>query len=123
MSPTASTVIRALSVLFAGALVFQSAIILACLIFMLANNKAGYMQYRLPQLLFWIYLWVGLAAPASALVTAAVLWARRSSLRKEVSSADERALRRLKVLCAANVVAIALWLPFAAMVFLSAGGR
>jgi len=87
-----------------------------------ANEKAGLMQYRLPEFLFWVYVWVGIGAPGSAFAILIILWAKRSLLTSATSSACKRALRHVVALCLVNVCAVALWFAFGGLVFFGAGG-
>lgn len=123
MSPNVARWNSGLRLLFAGTVVFQTAIILACVAMEYANAKAGLLQYRLPQSLFWTYLAVGTVAPGLALATLAVLWAKRASVWPGISDTDRRALRHLVALCAVNVCAVAVWFVFAGRVFFGAGGN
>ncbi len=114
---------RTLRLLFAGTILFQAAIILTCLVLRYANAAVGFLQYRLPGPLFWIYVWVGVGAPSIALLTLIVLWAKRSSLQIDTSNTSKQPLRQLVVLCVANVCAVAVWFVFGGLVFFAAGGN
>ncbi len=88
-----------------------------------ANTEAGLLVYRLPEFLFWVYVWVGIGAPGIALVTLVFLWAKRSSLWNGASNTNRRAVRHLIVLCLVNVCAVAIWFVFSGLVFFGAGGN
>jgi len=87
-----------------------------------ANDAVGYLKHRLPEILFWIYVWVGIGAPAIALITLVILWVKRSSLWNVASSTCKTALLHLIVLCLINVLAFAVWFVFGSLVFFGAGG-
>ncbi len=123
MSSDVPTWNRVLRFLFASTLVLQSVIILACVAMSFANIEAGLLQYRLPPILFWVYLWVGIGAPGIALGTLVFLWAKRSSLWNGTRNTNIGALRHLVVLCLVNVCAIAVWFAFGGLVFFGAGGN
>ena len=123
MSPTIPTWVRPLRFLLASAILLQTAIVLVCVALGHANSGAGFLQYRLPQFLFWVYVWVGVGAPGTALVTLIVLWARRVSLWNGISDKDKRTLRQLVVLCAVNVCAVVVWFALGGLVFFGAGGN
>jgi hypothetical protein len=113
----------ALRFLFVGTVVLQSLIVLLCVAFGHANAEVGFLQYRLPEFLFWVYVWVGVGAPGIALTTLIVIWMKRAALRSGTSKADRNALRQLIALCVLNVCAIAVWFCFGGLVFLGAGGN
>ena len=123
MSPVVPTWNRALRFLFASTILLQTAIVLACMALDYANAEAGLLKYRLPQSLFWVYVWIGVGAPGIALVTLVILWAKRSSLWNGISIANERALRHLIALCVVNVCAVAVWFVFGGLAFFVAGGN
>ena len=114
---------RALRLLFVGTVVLQTLIVLVCVAFGHANEQAGLLRYRLPEFLFWVYVWVGVGAPAIALVTLIVMWIKRASLWNGASTAARKALRQLVVLCVVNVCALALWFALGSLVFFGAGGN
>ena len=113
----------ALRFLFAGAVLFQSAIVLGCFALDYANAEAGFMRYRLPQFVFWSYLSVGIGTPAIALATLLALWARRSALWNATNSTNKGSLRLLIFWCVVNVFAFPAWFFFGGIVFFGAGGN
>ena len=120
--PDTPSWIKVTSGFFVGTVLFQFAIILACAVLDIANSNAGFMQYRLPQTLFFIYVWVGIGAPGIALTTLAVLYSKRSSLWSATGNISQAKLRRLVVLSVINVFALFAWFYFGGLVFFGAGG-
>lgn len=108
--------------LLLSTLLLQTAITLASMALGHANAEAGLLKYRLPQFLFWVYVWVGIAAPTIALVTLITLWATENSVGKLGRRASGKPRQQMFALCVLNVGAAVLWFYCSGQVFFAAGG-
>ena len=58
-------------------LLIPSAIVIASMILSAANESAGWLRYKLPEIFFWMFLTTGLASPFLGISTLLLLWAQR----------------------------------------------
>ncbi len=105
-------------------LLIPSAIVIASIILSAANESAGWLRYKLPEIFFWMFLTTGLASPFLGISTLLLLWAQRHQSAMKISSTVERRLRiALIVASMAAVIAPAVWIFFFSEVFFVAGGN
>ncbi len=97
------------------------AIAIATVILDAANESAGYLRHRLPEVFFWTFLFSGGASPFIGIGALIVLWTQR---RKEVvSSLDRRLKTGLIITSLAALLAPAVWIFLVTDVFFVAGGN
>ena len=105
-------------------LLFLSAIVIASRVLSTANESAGWLRYKLPEVFFWTFLTTGLASPFMGIGTLLLLWAQRQRRAMLISSKVERRLRIALILASmAAVIAPAAWIYFFGEVFFIAGGN
>jgi len=100
-----------------------SAIIVASLFLSAANESAGWLRYRLPEVFFWIFLATGLASPFLGIGTL-LLWTLRRRCAVTGGDKTEPKVRRALILAAVTaIVAPAAWTFLFSEVFFVAGGN
>lgn len=99
-------------------------IVAASLILGMANESAGWLRYKLPEVFFWIFLSTGLASPFLGIGTLVFLWIlpRRRALVNS-SKADPKMKRALVLAASTAIVAPAVWTLVFSEVFFVAGGN
>jgi hypothetical protein len=117
------------SKLFGGALAILSAAILApgtitvaSLVVGAANESAGWMRYRLPDMFFWIFIATGVASPFLGIGTLVLLWLSSGHLAVDGTPELRRKKQILILAASAAVAAPAVWILVAGRVFFAAGG-
>jgi len=79
------------------------AIVVASLILGAANESAGWLRYRLPEVFFWMFLATGLASPFLGIGTLVLLWTLQR--RRTLVDGDKTELRMRRALILAAVTA------------------
>jgi len=115
------TYFKILLVTLIGVVLIPAAIVVATLALDSANESAGWLRYRLPEVWFWAFLATGLASPILGIGTLALLW----TLHRQRVLLDSGALKRRLLILAATtaIVAPAIWVIVASEVFFVAGGN
>jgi hypothetical protein len=104
-------------------LLIPSSIVIASKALSAANESAGWLRYKLPEVCFWTFLTSGLASPVLGIGTLLLLWFQRHRWGELIDSKLERRLRiALIPVSIAAVIAPAAWVFFFSEVFLVAGG-
>jgi len=99
-------------------------IVVASLILGMANESAGWLRYKLPELLFWIFLSTGMASPFLGIGTLVLLWIlRRRRARVDGSKTDPKMRRALILAAVTAIAAPAIWTIVFGEVFFVAGGN
>ena len=99
-------------------------IVAASLILGMANESAGWLRYKLPEVFFWIFLSTGLASPFLGIGTLVFLWIlRRRRALVNSSKADPKMKRALVLAASTAIVAPAVWTLVFSEVFFVAGGN
>ena len=116
--------LKALLVALIAVVLVPGVIVIASLILGTANESAGWLRYKLPELFFWIFLWTTIASPFLGIGTLVFLWMlRRRPALIEGSQTDPK-MRRAVILAAATaIVAPAAWTVVFGEVFFVAGGN
>ena len=115
--------LNALLAVLTGLVLLPGLIAVASLILGIANESAGWLRYRLPEVWFWTFLVTGLASPILGIGTLALLWALHRQ-RVLLDSGRGALKRRLLILAATTaIVAPAIWVIVASEVFFVAGGN
>jgi hypothetical protein len=104
--------------------VLPGLIVAASLILGMANESAGWLRYKLPEVFFWIFLSTGLASPCLGIGTLVFLWIlpRRRAL-VNTSKAALKMKRALVFAASTAIVAPAVWTLVFSEVFFVAGGN
>ncbi len=85
-------------------------IVIASLILGMANESAGWLRHRLPEVFFWIFLSTGIASPFLGIGTLVFLWMLpRRRVLVDGSKADPRMKPALILAAATTIVAPAAW--------------
>ena len=116
--------LNGLLVALIGIVLVPGAIVIASLILGAANESAGWLRYRLPEVFFWVFLATGLTSPFLGIGTLVLLWTlqRRCSLFD--GGKTETNLRRALIFAAVTaIVAPAAWIFVFGEVFFVAGGN
>ena len=116
--------LNGLLVALIGIVLVPGAIVIASLILGAANESAGWLRYRLPEVFFWVFLATGLTSPFLGIGTLVLLW----TLQRQCSLFDggktETNLRRALIFAAVTaIVAPAAWIFLFGEVFFVAGGN
>jgi len=105
-------------------LLVPSAIVTASMVLSAANESAGWLRYKLPEVFFWTFLTTGLASPFVGMSTLLLLWIQRHQMAVMIGGIKERRLRIALILASvAAVLAPAAWIFFFSEVFFVAGGN
>jgi len=105
-------------------LLVPSAIVTASMVLSAANESAGWLRYKLPEVFFWTFLTTGLASPFVGISTLLLLWIQRHQMAVMIGGIKERRLRIALILASvAAVLAPAAWIFFFSEVFFVAGGN
>jgi hypothetical protein len=116
--------LKGLLVALIGIVLVPGVIVIASLFLGAANESAGWLRYRLPEMFFWVFLATGLASPFLGIGTLVLLWMlqRRCSLFD--GGKTETNLRRALIFAAVTaIVAPAAWTFLFSQVFFVAGGN
>ena len=116
--------LNGLLVALIGIVLVPGAIVIASLILGAANESAGWLRYRLPEVFFWVFLATGLTSPFLGIGTLVLLWTlqRRCSLFD--GGKTETKVRRALIFAAVTaIVAPAAWIFLFGEVFFVAGGN
>jgi hypothetical protein len=116
--------LKGLLVALIGIVLVPGVIVIASLFLGTANESAGWLRYRLPEMFFWVFLATGLASPFLGIGTLVLLWMlqRRCSLFD--GGKTETNLRRALIFAAVTaIVAPAAWTFLFSQVFFVAGGN
>ena len=74
-----------------GVVLVPGMIVVASLILAMANESAGWLRYRLPEVFFWIFLSTGIASPFLGIGTLVFVWVlRRRQVLVEGSKRDPK---------------------------------
>ena len=104
--------------------VVPSIIVIVSLILGMANESAGWLRYRLPEVFFWIFLSTGIASPFLGIGTLLFLWTlRRRRALADRSKTGFKTEPALILAAAAAIVAPAAWTFVFSEVFFVAGGN
>jgi hypothetical protein len=117
------THLNGLLVALISVVLIPCAIVVASLVLGAANESAGWLRYKLPEVFFWIFLGTGLASPLLGIGTFVLLWTlqRRASVD---SGRTEPNLKRALILALLTaIVAPAAWTFLFSEVFFVAGGN
>ena len=105
-------------------LLVPSAIVIVSRVLSAANESAGWLRHKLPEVFFWMFLTTGLASPFLGISTLLLLWAQRHRWEAIIGSKLERRFRiALILLSIAAVIAPAVWIFYFSEVFFVAGGN
>ena len=99
-------------------------IVIASLILGMANESAGWLRYRLPEVFFWIFLSTGIASPILGIGTLVFLWTLQR--RRALADGSKMGLKMnpaLILAAATAIVAPAAWALVFSEVFFVAGGN
>ena len=99
-------------------------IVIASLILGMANESAGWLRYRLPEVFFWIFLSTGIASPILGIGTLVFLWTLQR--RRALADGSKMGLKMnpaLILTAATAIVAPAAWALVFSEVFFVAGGN
>ena len=99
-------------------------IVIASLILGMANESAGWLSHRLPEVFFWIFLSTGIASPFLGIGTLVFLWLLplRQAL-VDCSKADPGMKPALILAAAITIFAPVAWTLVFSEVFFVAGGN
>ena len=101
-----------------------SAIAIASMVLSAANESAGWLRYKLPEVFFWMFLTTGLASPFVGISILVLLWAQWHQWAVIFDSKVERRLKiALILISTAAVIAPAAWIYLFSEVFFVAGGN
>ena len=107
-----------------GVVLVPGMIEIASLILGMANESAGWLRYRLPEVFFWIFLWTGIASPFLGIGTLVFLWMlRRRRVLVGGDKTDPRMKPALILAAAITIFAPAAWTLVFSEVFFVAGGN
>jgi hypothetical protein len=124
MVPLKSSHLRGLLVMLIGVVLVPGMIVVASFILATANESAGWLRYRLPEVFFWIFLSTGIASSFPGIGTLVFAWMLR---RRRVPVKDGKADSRIKVVlivaAVTSIVAPAAWTLVFREVFFVAGGN
>ena len=105
-------------------LLVPSGIVIASSVLSAANESAGWLRYKLPEVFFWTFLTTGLASPFVGISTLLLLWIQRHQMAVRIGGIMERRLRIALILASvAAVLAPVAWIFFFSEVFFVAGGN
>jgi peptidoglycan/LPS O-acetylase OafA/YrhL len=124
MVPLKSSHLRGLLVMLIDVVLVPGMIVVASFILAMANESAGWLRYRLPEVFFWIFLSTGIASPFLGIGTLVFAWMLR---RRRVPAKDGKAESRIKValivVAVQSIVAPAVWTLVFSEVFFGEGGN
>ena len=99
-------------------------IVIASLILGMANESAGWLRYKLPEVFFWIFLSTGIASPFLGIGTLLFVWVlRRRPVLVEGGNTDPKTKTALILAAITAIVAPAAWTVLFSEVFFVAGGN
>ena len=99
-------------------------IVIASLILGMANESAGWLRYKLPEVFFWIFLSTGIASPSLGIATLLFVWIlRRRPVLVEGGNTDPKTKTALVLAAVTAIVAPAAWTVLFSEVFFVAGGN
>lgn len=107
-----------------GVVLVPGMIVIGSLILGTANQSAGWLRYRLPEVFFWIFLSTGIASPFLGIGTLVFLWIveRRQAL-EDLGPTAAKTKHALILAAVAAIVAPAAWTLVFSEVFFVAGGN
>ena len=107
-----------------GVVLAPGMIVIASLILGMANESAGWLRYRLPEVFFWIFLLTGIASPFLGLGTLVFLWRlQRRRISVDGGKTDPRMKSALILATAITIFAPVAWTLVFSDVFFMAGGN
>jgi hypothetical protein len=116
--------LHGLLVILIGAVLVPGMIVGASFILAMANESAGWLRYRLPEVFFWIFLSTGIASPFLGIGTLIFLWVlQRRQVLVEGRKRDSRMSPMLILAAVTAIVAPAAWTLVFSEVFFVAGGN
>ncbi len=116
--------LNGLLVVLIGVVLVPGMIVIASLILGMANESAGWLRHRLPEVFFWIFLSTGIASPFLGIGTLVFLWMlRRRQVLVEGSKTDPKMKLALILAAVTAIVAPAAWTLVFSEVFFVAGGN
>ncbi len=122
--PLKSSHLHGLLVILIGVVLVPGMIVVASLILAMANESAGWLRYRLPEVFFWIFLSTGIASPFLGIGTLVFVWVlRRRQVLVEGSKRDPKIKLALVLAAVTAIVAPAAWTLVFSEVFFVAGGN
>jgi hypothetical protein len=99
-------------------------IVIASLILGIANESAGWLRYKLPEVFFWMFLWTGIASPFLGIGTLLFVWIlRRRRVLVDGGNTDPKTKTALILAAVTAIVAPAAWTVLFSEVFFVAGGN
>jgi hypothetical protein len=119
------THLNVLLVALVGIVLVPAAIVVASRVLGAANESAGFLHHKLPEVFFWIFLATGVSSPFLGIGTLVLLWILRRR-RTLVDAAGPTGPRMHHALVLAAVTAIVAPVPWAFLfseVFFVAGGN
>lgn len=117
------TLLKVLRLLCLTVLLVPASVLVLCSTLSALNENAGWLRYRLPGLLLFVYLLCGLASPAFGIATLAILFVRRRAWAEQVKVNEGRNLGgQLVVLSFLDIFAGLIWALQFPYVLFSAGG-
>ena len=107
-----------------GVVLVPGMIVIESLILGMANESAGWLRYRLPEVFFWIFLSIGIASPFLGIGKLVFLWLLplRQAL-VDGSKADPRMKPALILAATITIFAPVAWTLVFSEVFFVAGGN
>lgn len=116
--------LNGLLVTLISVVVVPGMIVIASLILGMANESAGWLRYRLPEVFFWIFLSTGTASPFLGIGTLVFLWIlQRRRVLVDGGNTDPKTKTALIFAAVTAIVAPAAWTLLFSEVFFVAGGN
>jgi len=99
-------------------------IVIASLILGMANESAGWLRFKLPEVFFWMFLSTGIASPFLGIGTLAFLWTLwRRRAPTDARQKDSKLTRVVTLAAVTAIAAPAAWTLLFSEVFFVAGGN
>lgn len=107
-----------------SAVLVPGMVVAASLILGMANESAGWLRYKLPEVFFWMFLLTGIASPILGIGTFVFLWIlQRQQVPVDNGKTDPRIRRALILAAVTATVAPVVWTILFGEVFFVAGGN
>jgi hypothetical protein len=119
-----TNLLKGLLVVLISVVLVPGVIVIASLILGMANESAGWLRYKLPEVFFWIFLSTGIASPFLGIATLVFLWVlRRRWLLADGGKMAPKTKTALILAAVAAIIAPAAWTVLFSEVFFVAGGN
>ena len=115
--------LNGLLVTLISVVVVPGMIVIASLILGMANESAGWLRYKLPEVFFWIFLSTSIASPFLGIGTLLFLWILRRRRVLVDGNTDLKTRTALIFAAVTAIVAPAAWTILFSEVFFVAGGN